>query len=448
MTTGSSLKTKIALTAVSALSVTSAFSIAGQAKEYTIKTGDTLWRLAVNNNTSVDSLALKNKIIDPNLIYTGGLLQLPDNTSITTPVRSITASVNKKSIAAKTQNDYQQNKTVTASKSAVNVDSNYFSYTVAGGDSLWSIAQSPAAKKLGVTVDDLLNYNHGKSLINIGQVFKIKISDLHNKTDQNLDTFSKTAVSPNGTSADQKAVSNKSNSVSSAYDQRSEQKQTGSLRSSAPTSQTNSRPVFNNADSNDNKKSITASSAQSIVPKSQAAFAAPAASSSLSSQNPQSQAAALAISKPKIPSSASSASLAPAASGSIPSSASVSADFNVQALISLALKLSQQGIPYVYGGSDLSGFDCSGFVAYVFKNAVGINLPHNTVYQESMVSKHSVVDARPGDILFWGDPGTSYHDAVYIGNNQYVAAPVPGKNVEVETISPYFQPSFAGTVIH
>ncbi|KGO22321.1 hypothetical protein Q757_09240, partial [Oenococcus alcoholitolerans] len=113
MTTGSSLKTKIALTAVSALSVTSAFSIAGQAKEYTIKTGDTLWRLAVNNNTSVDSLALKNKIIDPNLIYTGGLLQLPDNTSITTPVRSITASVNKKSIAAKTQNDYQQNKTVT-----------------------------------------------------------------------------------------------------------------------------------------------------------------------------------------------------------------------------------------------------------------------------------------------------------------------------------------------
>lgn len=124
-----------------------------------------------------------------------------------------------------------------------------------------------------------------------------------------------------------------------------------------------------------------------------------------------------------------------------------SSDLTTGSVVSLAVKLANANISYVWGGASLSGMDCSGLVDYVFQNAEGISLPHYTVSLESCVSQHSVAEAQPGDVLFWGNHGSTYHCAIYIGNNQYVAAPQPGQNVEIETISPYFMPSFAGTVI-
>ncbi|WP_186431870.1 C40 family peptidase, partial [Oenococcus oeni] len=129
------------------------------------------------------------------------------------------------------------------------------------------------------------------------------------------------------------------------------------------------------------------------------------------------------------------------------SQTSTTSTSTAQAVVNLAIQLSKENIPYVWGGSTTAGFDCSGLVSYVYQHAAGITLPHYTVSQESYVSKHSVSQAKPGDLLFWGSAGATYHVAIYIGNNQYVAAPEPGMNVEVETISSYFMPSFAGTVI-
>lgn len=116
--------------------------------------------------------------------------------------------------------------------------------------------------------------------------------------------------------------------------------------------------------------------------------------------------------------------------------------------VSLSLALSKQHIPYVWGGATTKGFDCSGLVSYVYKDAFNVFLPHNTVWQEKALSLITVSQAKPGDVLFWGNKGSSYHDAIYIGHNQYVAAPIPGKDVEVETIDKSFQPSFAGTLVH
>lgn len=116
------------------------------------------------------------------------------------------------------------------------------------------------------------------------------------------------------------------------------------------------------------------------------------------------------------------------------------------AVVNYAKKLANMNIPYVWGGASLSGMDCSGLTAYVYQNAAGISLGHNTVAQEGQVTYESVSAAQPGDLLFWGSKGSSYHVAIYIGNNQYVAAPQPGSNVEVETISSAFMPSFAGRV--
>ena len=113
-------------------------------------------------------------------------------------------------------------------------------------------------------------------------------------------------------------------------------------------------------------------------------------------------------------------------------------------VVALAQSLTQQHIPYAWGGDDLAGFDCSGLVRYVFQQAIGKTLPHSSVAQEGYVQKKAVADAKPGDLLFWGTPGASYHVAIYIGNQAYVTAPGPGETVRVETISSAFMPSFAG----
>ncbi|WEV56613.1 C40 family peptidase [Ligilactobacillus acidipiscis] len=114
------------------------------------------------------------------------------------------------------------------------------------------------------------------------------------------------------------------------------------------------------------------------------------------------------------------------------------------AIVALANTLANSNIPYVYGGSSLSGFDCSGLVQYVYANAAGITLSRTTTTQAAEMTQISVANAQPGDILFWQSGSSVYHDAIYIGNNQYVAAPDVGQNVKVATISSYFMPSFAG----
>ncbi|WP_367341857.1 LysM peptidoglycan-binding domain-containing protein [Limosilactobacillus sp.] len=128
------------------------------------------------------------------------------------------------------------------------------------------------------------------------------------------------------------------------------------------------------------------------------------------------------------------------------SAASNSSDLQSGSVVSLAVKLANSNIPYVWGGNSLSGMDCSGLVDYVYAHATGKQLPHYTVSLESCVNQHPVSQAQAGDLLFWGQHGATYHTAIYIGNNQYVAAPQPGENVQIQSISQYFMPSFAGTV--
>ena len=86
---------------------------------------------------------------------------------------------------------------------------------------------------------------------------------------------------------------------------------------------------------------------------------------------------------------------------------------------------SQVGKPYVWGATGPNAYDCSGLVQYAYSQA-GKNVGRTT-YQQA------------GDILMWGD----YHDAIYVGNNQYVHAPQPGQNVTQATISSYFMPDYA-----
>ena len=108
----------------------------------------------------------------------------------------------------------------------------------------------------------------------------------------------------------------------------------------------------------------------------------------------------------------------------------------------LATAAKYVGTPYVWGGKSTSGFDCSGFVQYVYKEAFGKDVGSWTVPQESAGTKISVADAQPGDLYFWGEPGSTYHVAIATGNGQFIHASQPGTPLGYNNIN-NFTPSFA-----
>ncbi|WKK71930.1 C40 family peptidase [Rathayibacter oskolensis] len=87
-----------------------------------------------------------------------------------------------------------------------------------------------------------------------------------------------------------------------------------------------------------------------------------------------------------------------------------------------------QGVPYVFGGADPSGFDCSGFVMYVFAQ-YGISMPHSSTAQGAMGTPVSLAEAQPGDLVIMDG-----HDGFYAGNGNILHAPYEGASVRVQPI--------------
>jgi len=114
---------------------------------------------------------------------------------------------------------------------------------------------------------------------------------------------------------------------------------------------------------------------------------------------------------------------------------------NVTALLNNAY--AQVGVPYLWGGKTPAGFDCSGFVYYVYQQTYGVNVGGSTASQQYAGPKISVSSAQPGDLIFWGSYGSPYHVAISLGNGQYIHSQRPGETVHSESLNPYWAPSFA-----
>ena len=89
------------------------------------------------------------------------------------------------------------------------------------------------------------------------------------------------------------------------------------------------------------------------------------------------------------------------------------------------------GTPYVWGGASPGGFDCSGFVMYVYSQ-LGVSLPHYTGAQWGVGVPVSRGDLQPGDLVFFDGLG---HVGIYIGGDQFIHAPHSGDVVKISSLS-------------
>lgn len=434
-----------------------------------VQKNDTVWALSQKYGVSIKSIESLNNINqNSHLIFVGQEINIPEKNN----------AEPKTSVSDKVKAD---------------------SVTVKSGDSLSVIAQ-----RYGVSVNALMQANHlTSSLILVGQQLNIPSGNTVSTHSTYVapaapaSSAAKPQVQTPTSQATQSAASN-SAAVSSAVQSSSAASQTPSsavtssaASSVAPSSvapssvATASSTQANSSASHSYSKPASAASSASVatnanqaassaapqiskqqqaassvapssapaatnyVASSVAPSSAPAATNHVASSAAPSSAPATTN---HVASSAAPSSAAPAAStnhvasSAAPSSAATSNVQNTGSVTGLATSLANNTIPYVWGGKTPAGFDCSGFVSYVFQYAAGISLPSYTVAMESYVNKESVSAAQPGDLLFWGTPGATYHVGIYLGNNQYASAPTFGQNVKVQTISSYFYPSFAGRV--
>ena len=98
--------------------------------------------------------------------------------------------------------------------------------------------------------------------------------------------------------------------------------------------------------------------------------------------------------------------------------------------------LSLSGIRYQYGGnSPDTGFDCSGFVRYVFKQASSLSLPRSALAMSQLGKSVRKNDLQPGDLVFFNTLKSAFsHVGIYVGNNRFIHSPRSGGVVRVESL--------------
>ena len=265
-------------------------------------------------------------------------------------------------------------------------------YTVQAGDSLWTIAQ-----KYNTTVDALAQLNglNLNSLLHVGQSLKV--------------TGTATASAT----------------------------QTANTQAAAQPAQTNQAATAQAAQTTASQATAQTANTQVATQTTASQATAQTANTQVATQTTASQATAQTATTSQATTSYNTQAAAQPAQTN--QAATTQTYANNGSVVSIANRY--LGTPYAWGGTTPQGFDCSGFTQYVYGQA-GKSIGRNTVAQESAGSQIPVSQAQPGDLLFWGSRGSSYHVAIYAGNGRYIAAPTEGQSVSYGNTA-YYTPSFA-----
>lgn len=412
---------------------------------YTVKSGDTLSQIGERLHVSLADLVSWNHLSNPDQLVIGqqlivkGTAAASQTTASTSAAEasdtavSVPATTNASSVS---QTVVQTAPVVSAESTASDgTDSNSNAASQASQADEPAAAPSQAATPAATLAQDLTSGTEQSSAAASSEMVSAESSAADTASADTVSSFDDQSAATTAASSTSETVPVEQTAASSTATTAAAISSANAISESASAEQPTQSTVASSVAESTNQQAASSTSlaaADSSAASTQTAttdYSTAAASTSSSSTSKQAGANSTTV------------------AADTAASTNSSSDLTTGSVVSLAVKLANANIPYVWGGASLSGMDCSGLVDYVFQNAEGISLPHYTVSLESCVSQHSVAEAQPGDVLFWGNHGSTYHCAIYIGNNQYVAAPQPGQNVEIETISPYFMPSFAGTVI-
>lgn len=120
------------------------------------------------------------------------------------------------------------------------------------------------------------------------------------------------------------------------------------------------------------------------------------------------------------------------ACGSTPQRQDAAADERMNELVMYAMSLAET--PYQYGGNDAqSGFDCSGYVGYVYREVLNISLPRTSAEMSRVGAALRQSDLRPGDLVFFNTQHRPFsHVGIYVGERKFIHSPKTGDRIRVE----------------
>lgn len=105
------------------------------------------------------------------------------------------------------------------------------------------------------------------------------------------------------------------------------------------------------------------------------------------------------------------------------------------------------GVSYRFGGSNpASGLDCSGFIQYIFREAMNVNLPRTSAAMSEVGIPVEKSNLKPGDLVFFARAGRRVgHVGMYIGDGKFIHAPRTGKSIEIQNLNKaYYVKNYAG----
>ena len=381
-------------------------------KKYKIVSGDTLSGIAKKYGVKVSQLKEWNNL-SSDLIYAGDTLKINSSSATVSSTANSTANSTSNSTANSNSNSTANNSTANSStanntaKSAATQKSTApnGTYQIVKGDTLSGVAQ-----KFGVTVSQLKEWNHLSSdWIVAGSALKV-------------DGPSSAASSSNGSSTQSNQSSGAASSSSNAG---SASSQTSGSSSTQSSSSNNSGSTTNSTQSSQSSNAPSSSQASGSTSSSQSSQSSSAQSSSSNAGSSSSSSASTSSSR--------------AVSKNTVSSSSNSGSYSGSAVAQIAQKYI--GAPYRFGGTTPSGFDCSGFVFYVY-NQAGKSIGRQTA-AGYYGSSYQVSSPQPGDLIFFQDTYKSGISdvGIYLGNNQFISD--SDKSVSIKSLSnPYWKSHF------